>query len=409
VTAAPTLPVLARQHLIDPEVCIRCNTCEESSSKGAITHDRRSYAVAFEKCDACGDCLPPCPTGAIDSWRRVAQPFSIEEQLGWESLPADQEAGDATAPTPDLPAAVVELVRTATAAQGGPAPPPWSAAHPYVGLYGPDRPAVATVAGNLRLTGPSSEVDIRHLVLDFGKMAFPVLEGQSIGILPPGVDADGKPHRMRLYSVASPRDGERPGHNNLALTVKRVTHDADGREVRGVASGYLCDLAKGDEVTVTGPYGASFLMPNHPGAKLLMICTGTGAAPMRAMTERRRRRLGRNEGGSILLFFGARRRSELPYFGPLMKLPRELIDVELTFSREPGMPRAYVQDRMLLRRDDVAKLLSDEEAFIYLCGHKRMEEGVFAALADIARSTGLDWETAKRRMRQEGRLHVETY
>jgi benzoyl-CoA 2,3-dioxygenase component A len=81
---------------------------------------------------------------------------------------------------------------------------------------------------------------------------------------------------VRLYSVASPREGERPGYNNVALTVKRVTEDHDGRPVRGVASNYLCDLAKGDTVEVVGPFGVNFLMPNHPGASLLMICTGTG-------------------------------------------------------------------------------------------------------------------------------------
>ena len=143
-------------------------------------------------------------------------------------------------------------------------------------------------------------------MLDFGGAAFPVLEGQTIGIIPPGVDANGKPHHLRLYSVASPREGERPRYNNLALTVKRVTEDHDGRPVVGVASNYLCDLAKGDEVRVVGPYGTTFLMPNHPGSSLLMICTGTGSAPMRAMTERRRRRIAQKEGGSLMLFFGAR-------------------------------------------------------------------------------------------------------
>ena len=38
-------------------------------------------------------------------------------------------------------------------------------------------------------------------------------------------------------------------------------------------------------------------MPNHPGSSLLMVCTGTGSAPMRAMTERRRRRIAHKEGG----------------------------------------------------------------------------------------------------------------
>ncbi|MEZ4293787.1 MAG: benzoyl-CoA 2,3-epoxidase subunit BoxA [Polyangiaceae bacterium] len=397
-----------RQHLIDPEICIRCNTCESVCKPKAITHDRRNYVVSFDLCNACGDCMSPCPTGAIDSWRRVESPYSVEEQLLWDALPDDVEP-DAGAGAEQVPAEVARLVAEANQAQGGEVPPPWSAAHPYVNLYSKAKPAVATVAGNYRLTDEASEVDIRHIVLDFGKTAFPVLEGQSIGVLPPGLDELGRPHHVRLYSVASPRNGERPGYNNLALTVKRVTVDHDGRPVRGVASSYLCDLKRGDKVECTGPYGASFLMPNHPGAKLLMVCTGTGAAPMRAMTERRRRRMGRSEGGEILLFFGARRQSELPYFGPLMKLPRSLIDVELAFSREPDRPKEYVQDRMRARAANVARLLADEDSFVYLCGHKRMEEGVLSAFEEICAGEGREFQALFAKMRREGRFHIETY
>lgn len=397
-----------RQHLIDPEICIRCNTCESVCKPKAITHDSRNYVVSFDLCNACGDCMSPCPTGAIDSWRRVARPFSLEEQLGWDSLPADAEPPDVITP-PDVPADVARLVAEASKAQGGEVPPPWSAAHPYVNLYSPSKPAIATIAGNHRLTSPDSDADIRHIVLDFGKTSFPVLEGQSIGILPPGQDEHGRPHHVRLYSVASPRDGERPGYNNLALTVKRITVDHDGNPVRGVASNYLCDLAKGEKVQCTGPYGTSFLMPNNPGSRLLMICTGTGAAPMRAMTERRRRRMGLREGGEILLFFGARRQSELPYFGPLMKLPKSLIDVELAFSREAGRPKEYVQDRMRARADDVLRFLRDDDSFVYICGHKRMEQGVLRVFEDICKERGLHWSLLFAAMRGEGRFHIETY
>lgn len=402
--------LLARQHLIDPEICIRCNTCEEACTKGAITHDARNYAINFDGCDACGACLPPCPTGAIDSWRRVSEPYSVALQLGWDALPDDSSVPEA--PTEDeVPLEVRRLTDAATHAQGGPSAPPWSAAHPYIGLYSPERPARATVAGNYRLTAEDAEVDIRHIVLELGKVAFPVLEGQSLGVVPPGLNAAGRPHHVRLYSIASPRNGERSGHNNVALTVKRVTKDHEGRPVRGVASNYLCDLARGSEVSLTGPYGSSFLMPNHPGAKLLMICTGTGAAPMRAMTERRRRRLGLREGaqGEILLFFGARKQSELPYFGPLMKLPKELIEVELAFSREPGRPKEYVQDRIVAREEVVGRWLRDADTFLYLCGHKRMEAGVMEALRSIAESCGLDWASLFARLKSEGRLHIETY
>jgi benzoyl-CoA 2,3-epoxidase subunit A len=404
---APT--ELVRQHLIDPEICIRCNTCEETCPIDAITHDSRNYFVKFEVCDACNLCISPCPTGAIDSWRRVAKdsPFKLEEQFGWDSLPGDSEPEEGGAQ--DIPEDVARITAEATSGQGGAVAPPWSAAHPYLNLYGLARPAIATCSGNFRLTAEDTSSEIHHIVLDFGKTAFPVLEGQAIGVIPPGMDANGKPHHVRLYSVASPRNGERPGYNNLAITVKRVTEDRDGKPVRGVASNFLCDLAKGDQVKVIGPYGASFLMPNHPGSSILMICTGTGSAPMRAMTERRLRRIALKEGGDLMLFFGARTPGELPYFGPLMKLPKDFIDINLAFSRVADQPKHYVQDLIRARGDRVAQLLRDEHCYVYICGLKGMEKGVDEAFSDACRANGLDWHTLSADLRAQSRYHVETY
>jgi benzoyl-CoA 2,3-dioxygenase component A len=409
MSAAPDAAGLVRQHLIDPEVCIRCNTCQEMCPVGAIEHDSRNYVVKFDVCDWCNDCISPCPTGAIDHYRNVAhaRPYTLDEQYAWDALPAPGEPELARAP--DLPDDVARITQLATQGQGGHASPPWSAAHPYVGLYTLERPAIATVAGNFRLTADDASADIRHLVLDFGQAAFPVLEGQSIGILPPGADESGRPHHLRLYSIASPRNGERPGYNNLSLTVKRVTEDHEGRPVVGVCSNYLCDLKKGDKVQVVGPYGTTFLMPNHPGSSILMVCTGTGSAPMRAMTERRRRRMALREGGELMLFFGARTPGELPYFGPLMKLPRELIDINFAFSRVAGEPKRWVQDRLRERGADVARLLRDADTYVYICGLKGMERGVDEALRDVCRAHAMDWDDLLPRLRGEGRYHVETY
>jgi benzoyl-CoA 2,3-dioxygenase component A len=104
------------------------------------------------------------------------------------------------------------------------------------------------------------------------------------------------------------------------------------REPGGLASNYLCDLEKGAEIDVTGPFGATFLMPNDPSANIIMICTGTGSAPFRAFTERRRR-TSPNAAGQMHLYFGARRPEELPYFGPLKKVPDSLLHQELCYSR----------------------------------------------------------------------------
>src|SRR5262245_66071009 len=157
----------------------------------------------------------------------------------------------------------------------------------------------------------------------------------------------------------------------------------------------MCDLQVGDAVQVIGPFGTSFLMPNHPRSNIVMICTGTGSAPMRAMTEwrRRLRQSGKFEGGKLMLFFGARTQQELPYFGPLQSLPKDFIDINLAFSRTPGQPKRYVQDLMRERAADLAALLRDESTCIYVCGLKSMEEGVVLALRDVAEGAGIPWDT----------------
>jgi benzoyl-CoA 2,3-epoxidase subunit A len=286
--------------------------------------------------------------------------------------------------------------------------------HPYTNLYGPkaaEKFITATVAGNVRVTQVGTDYDTHHVVLDFGLTPFPLLEGQSIAIIPPGTDANGKAHHPRQYSIASPRDGERPGYNNASLTVKRVLEDHHGQPVRGVASNYVCDLQVGDKVQVIGPFGSSFLMPNHAKSHIVMICTGTGSAPMRAMTEWRRRQRagGKFESGKLMLFFGARTQEELPYFGPLQGLPKDFIDCNFAYSRTPGAPKRYVQDVMRERAADLAPLLSDANAYFYVCGLKAMEEGVVLALRDIAKDAGLDWEATGAAMKRDGRLHLETY
>ena len=43
---ASTQEVL-KQHLIDPEICIRCNTCEETCPIDAVTHELKSPVAAI--------------------------------------------------------------------------------------------------------------------------------------------------------------------------------------------------------------------------------------------------------------------------------------------------------------------------------------------------------------------------
>src|SRR6478735_959204 len=169
-----------KQHLIDPEICIRCNTCEATCPVGAITHDDRNYVVRADVCNYCMACISPCPTGSIDNWRTMpkVRAYAIEEQLTWDESAAEPvlavkpEAANGEAPF--------------NSAAFGATVPPWSAAHAYTNLFGPKNPTTATVVGNVNCTEAGFHNQTNHIVLDFGAIPFPVLEGQSIGIVPPG-------------------------------------------------------------------------------------------------------------------------------------------------------------------------------------------------------------------------------
>ncbi|MCB1363844.1 MAG: benzoyl-CoA 2,3-epoxidase subunit BoxA [Rhodobacteraceae bacterium] len=393
-----------RQHLIDPEICIRCYTCEMTCPEQAIEHDDNNVVVDVEKCKFCKDCIPVCPTGAIDEWRVVTEAYTLEQQYSWTELPEQEDIpegeDDSGADGEAHDDAIAALLAEAHKGAGGKAKAPATASKATINLYNQGKPAEARVQGNYRLTDPGSDADVRHIILDLGGQPFPVLEGQSVGIIPPGTDADGNPHLPRLYSVSSPRDGERPNFNNLSLTVKREPH--------GICSNYVCDLQKGDTVKLTGPFGSTFLLPSDSEAHLLMICTGTGSAPFRGFTMRRQRETpSLNE--SLTLVFGARRPGDLPYFGPLKKVPESFMKKLFAFSRQSDAPKQYVQDKLREEAERVQEILKNPKGHIYICGLKAMEHGVEEALSDIARGVGLNWSDLRDTMRSDGRYHVETY
>ena len=384
-----------KQHLIDPEICIRCYTCENTCPVQAIEHDDMNVVVNADLCNFCMDCIPVCPTGSIDEWRVVQTPYTLEQQYEMDELPEQEDIAVAedTADTDPIAA----LLADAHSGAGGKVVAPASAAKPATNLYPFSKPAQMKVQGNYRLTDDPDH-DVRHIILDPGALPFPVLEGQTVGIIPPGTDDAGKPHIPRLYSVSSPREGERAGYHNISLTVKR--------EEGGLASSYLCDLEQGASVDVTGPFGTTFLMPGQAEARLLLICTGTGSAPMRAFTMQRQRM---GATGGMTMFFGARTPESLPYFGPLKKVPKDVMQQHLVFSRVAGAEKEYVQDRMLAEKQAVAEMLQDPQTHIYICGLRGMEEGVENALTQIADSIGQPWATLRDTLREEGRYHVETY
>ena len=86
-----------------------------------------------------------------------------------------------------------------------------------------------------------------------------------------------------------------------------------------------------------------------------------------------------------------------------------MLKKRFAFSRVEGQPKRYVQDRLREEQDAVAELLTDPNAYIYVCGLRAMEQGVEEAFTNIAEMTGVPWSSLRDAMRAEGRYHIETY
>jgi ferredoxin--NADP+ reductase len=281
-------------------------------------------------------------------------------------------------------------------------------------IYKPNAPLEAKVIRHERLTAPDSPNDVRHIVYDISGSELQYVEGQSIGVLPPGEDANGKPHKLRLYSIASPGIGDDGQGKTLSICVKRAitVDEATGKEYHGVCSTFLCDLKVGSTSKLTGPVGKAFLMPALPNANLIMVATGTGIAPFRAFLSRRYNQQ-KNENGQTWLFFGAQTRKDYLYESELEEYAQNSTCNSITaFSREEKNAeggRMYVQHRLIEHGETLFNLLKKPETYFYICGLRGMESGIVEGLQEVAKRQGIDWNEFFDTLKAEKRWHVEVY
>jgi ferredoxin--NADP+ reductase len=280
--------------------------------------------------------------------------------------------------------------------------------------YQTDNPGIARVASNVRLT-PEGVAEIRHLVLDLSGLDYAYREGQSLGIIIPGVEDRGHASTVRFYSIASARGGEAGQEGLVAICVKRVmVEDPDTGTLRGSPSSeFLCNAQPGAEVAVTGPFGRSFVLPDDPRSNLILAATGTGVSPFRGFLSR----LFVEHGdwiGQVRLFEGARSAGECLYRSEFDAYQRDHPNFRVYYalSREEnatGGARMYVHHRMEEQIEEVWAMLDRQETFLYICGIKGMEDHIERVLQHRADRDGISWSDFRRVLQDSGRLLVETY
>ncbi len=291
-----------------------------------------------------------------------------------------------------------------------------------VNIYRPKTPYEGTVIENYSLLKEGAIGRVNHITFDL-KDSDPFLnyvEGQSIGIMPAGEDSNGKPHKLRLYSIASTRHGDNFEGNTVSLCVRQLQYEKDGETINGVCSTYLCDIKPGDKVKITGPVGKEMLLPDEEDANVVMLATGTGIAPMRAYlrrmfepTEKEKNKW--NFKGKAWLFMGAPKSANLLYEEDLQRYLTDNPDnfkYTKAISREQQNTkggRMYIQDRVLESANELFNMIEDEKTHIYLCGLKGMEPGIDEAMTKAAEEKGLNWSELRPQLKKAGRWHVETY
>lgn len=288
-------------------------------------------------------------------------------------------------------------------------------------------PVTATVLGRAKLIRDDAPGDIEHVILRLPK-GFHYVEGQSLSVIPPGVDPKtGKAHKPRLYSIASTRYGDLLDGSTVSLCVRRAeyTDPATGLvdpSKAGVCSSFLCNALPGTEVKVAGPVGKTMLLPEDPSQDIIMVATGTGIAPFRAFLHRlfMENTVARHQfTGHAWLILGVPTTGGLLYAEEFAAMQENShvngadaqLEVTYAISREMKNRmggKLYVQDVLAENADKLFAKLEDG-ASIYFCGLKGMMPGILEALEKVATQRGLNWSETMSKYKANNQWHVEVY
>jgi cytochrome P450/NADPH-cytochrome P450 reductase len=176
--------------------------------------------------------------------------------------------------------------------------------------------------------------------------------------------------RPRYYSISSaPQKDE----HVCSITVGVVDAPAKSGhgQYHGVCSSYLSQRKPGEQVDAfIQDTHSTFMLPEDPGAPIIMVGPGTGVAPFRGFLQERA--VMKEQGlatGPALLFFGCRHPKQDFIYEDEFKVWQQQGVVELytAFSRWEGHEKMYVQDQILANKDRVWDIVQ-QGAYIYICG-----------------------------------------
>jgi ferredoxin--NADP+ reductase len=260
------------------------------------------------------------------------------------------------------------------------------------------------VKQSTRITSEDSEEEVRDIIIEINEESFEYTVGQSIGVVVPGPHEFGNREHFRLYSIANIVNSKKNSNPEISICVKRCSYidEFNGERYDGVASNYLCDLQPRAELTLTGPYGLPFELPDNKKSNLLMIGLGTGIAPFRAFIKYIYNTLGGWEG-KVRLFYGARSGLEMLYMNDEKSDLTNYYDEQTFKAFEAVSPRPHLDDPVALDQSleknskEVWKMVKDPDTHVYVAGVSAISEILDKAFEKMAGSVET-WEKRKAEM-----------
>lgn len=253
--------------------------------------------------------------------------------------------------------------------------------------YSTENKYQATVKSTQRLT-PAEADEIREIVLEV-EPGFECEIDQGFGVLVEAKGDFGNRLHHRMYSVADlpKRDGTNP---LITMLVKRCEYvdEFSGERYPGVASNYLCDRRAGDQITITGPHGLTFEVPEDHATNLILVGMGTGIAPFRAFIKHIYKEV-KDWRGEIMLFYGARSGLETLYLNDKDGDLTQYYDKDTFNAFQALSPRPEWEDAILLdaimeeRADEILALLAQSNTRIYVAGYAQVGEMLDKAFSVI--------------------------
>ena len=267
----------------------------------------------------------------------------------------------------------------------------------------------ATVLKSEPITEDGADVEVRELVLEVDRPEFHFDIGQSIGVLVEGPKEFGSSLHHRLYTVADTPPADTTSKPEVTIVVRRCNYidDYSGEEYAGVSSNYLCDRRPGDKLSITGPFGLAFKVPENKNASLLLIGLGTGIAPFRAFLKHIYQEVG-DWKGKVTLLYGARSGLELLYMNDkrddfALYYDEDTFEAIQALSPRPNWADPIAWDYAIEdRSEEIIAMLDDENTHVYVAGLVPIRDAldnVFANMLGSAES----WSMKKADLKEQGR------